>query len=277
MELIIVIVVYNKPEFLPYQYKALHKFIKVPFKIIIFDNSDNELNTQQFVNKCNELNINYIRVPQNIHINQDASSRAGKSLDYALQYIYNIKFKGIVMVNDSDLFLIKEYNPIEQIENYEIVGRSVKNIYERDESSDHPININKLYYFSNQFLILNYNKINDIYKISFLPTILNGINLDCGGKLYEYMKGNIKDYKAVLDYCSGYNESEISTIDDLTNEVKEYLYNDIKINNNYKTLSEVFDNSFIHLRAGSNWLNQNNLKYTQRCENLYNLFYRIGL
>jgi hypothetical protein len=44
------------------------------------------------------------------------------------------------MVNDSDLFLVNNYNPLETIKEFDIIGRSIKNIYLRDESPEHPIN-----------------------------------------------------------------------------------------------------------------------------------------
>jgi hypothetical protein len=94
------------------------------------------------------------------------------------------------MVNDSDLFLVDNYNPLETIKEFDIIGRSVKNIYLRDESPEHPINKYNIDYYSNQFLIINYSTFSDINNISFLPTIIDNINLDCGGKLYTYFKEN---------------------------------------------------------------------------------------
>ena len=277
MELIILVVVYNQPDFLEYQYRCLQKFIKVPFRFILFDNSDVDNMTIKFMEISSRLNIEYYRIPQNIHSLNDASSRAGKSLDYSLQYLYNnIQFRGVVMVNDSDLFLVDNYNPLETIKEFDIIGRSIKNIYLRDESPEHPINKYNIDYYSNQFLIINYSTFSDINNISFLPTIIDNINLDCGGKLYKYFKENNVKHRSILDYSTGYSIDEVKSINGINNYIRGYIAEDIKINNS-KSFSEIFDNSYIHFRAGSNWLNQNQEIYSKRRENLYKLFYDIKI
>jgi hypothetical protein len=272
-KLIVLVVVYNQPDFLEYQYHCLKKFMKVPFRCMIFDNSEQDCITTKFVEICKELHIEYYRVPDHIRMYAGDSLRAGRSLDYALQYIYDTNYKGIVMVNDSDLFLVKEYNPLDAIKDYEMVGRSIKNIYRRNESIEHPINTYNIDYFSNQFLIINYAKVKDICKISFVPSSINGISVDCGGKLYEYFKEIEGNYDSIADYCSGYSMNEIYNITDLDDTIKSYLIRDVEING--KSFSEVFDNSFIHFRAGSNWINHSNDVYLQRRNNLIRLLHQL--
>jgi hypothetical protein len=233
MELLVISVVYNQPKFLDLQYSCLKNNLSVPFNFIIFDNSDDNNITNEFNNICSILNITYIRVPQEIHKSNDASSRAGKSLDFALRHIYNtMEFRGILMVNDSDLFLVKKYNPIERIGDYDIIGRSVENIYKMNEAPTHPINLNKIYYYSNQYLLLDYSKFKYINNITFLPIIYNNIQLDCGGQLYSYFKDNINiKHGFINDICSGYLSNEIMNDNILDEDIKKYLLDENKILN----------------------------------------------
>jgi len=274
-EVIIVVVVYNQPNFLEYQYRCLKKFMKIPFRYMIFDNSEQEYITSQFVDICKKNYIEYYRVPDSIRMHAGDSLRAGRSLDYALQYIYHTNYRGIVMVNDSDLFLVKEYDPRLVVHGFEIVGRSIKQIYHRNESDENPINKYNIDYFSNQFIIIDYSKVKDIYKISFEPCIIDGINLDCGGKLVEYFKEMKGNYHSINEYCSGYTMSEINMVE-LDDMIMSYLKKDIEINNG-QSFSEVFDNSFIHFRAGSNWIHHSHERYRLRCDNLNNLLSQLTL
>lgn len=252
---IIISIVYNRPSFISYQYNCLKKFITVPFEYIIFDNSDNSNNTDEFKNICTNLNINYIRIPQDIHTQSDPSSRAGRSLDYGLRYVYNdMGFRGILMISDSDLFLINEYNPIEKIGDFDIVGRSIENIYVNNELPSHPIIVNKLFYYSNQFMLINCKTFNYINDISFIPIIYNDILLDCGGRLYLFLKEreHIKHTYVPDISCNYYNTERIMN-ENMETDLKNYFINEMTLLRG-NSFSEIFDNSFIHLKAGSNWM-----------------------
>lgn len=247
----IISVVFNKPAFIPYHYECLKKYILVPFEYIVFDNSNDICIQNEHKNICTYLNVTYIRVPQEIHGRlQDPSNRAGKSLDYALQYVHNtMNYKGIVMVVDSDMFLIKPYNPIERLGSFHVIGRSPSSIYKIENLED-PTKI--FTYYTNQFLILNYNFITNIHNLSFIPTIINGTQLDCGGKLDKYFKDNQHIlHTSATDYPSGFfSKSNINTCPTI---FKEYFENELSTIN--PVFSEIIDDAFIHLRAGSNWIN----------------------
>lgn len=259
MSLICFTVGFNRPRYIPYQYECLKKFITVPFEYILFDNSNDDGIRDEFVRNSNYLGIKYIRVPQHIHQNQDPSSRAGKSLDYALRYMYNdMGFRGKVMLNDSDLFLARPYNPIEKLGNNDLVGLAG--------------NKNNNIYYVNQFLIANFNTLPNINNLSFLPCIIDGVNYDCGGLTINYLKNNpeIKHY-SIREDCSGVFSN--TNIDSAPFEFREYLKEEIKVfdSGEYanRAFSEIFDDSFIHLRAGSNWYGHNENITFNRENNLF--------
>jgi hypothetical protein len=277
----IISVVFNRPAYIPYQYECLKKFIEVPFDYTIFDNSDNPSIEKEFRELCEYLEIGYIRVPQTIHERQDPSSRAGKSLDFALQYMYHVQnYRGIVMVNDSDMFLVKPYNPIERLGSYHVIGRNASKIYQQHDLKD-PTQM--FTYYTNQHLILDYANLPNINDFSFLPTTINGVILDCGGKLDTYFQRNpLVLHNAITDLPSNYYSSV--NIHECPTFMKEYFESEISIfqsntstdTTSGKAFSEIFDDAFIHLRAGSNWIghaesiqwNRENNLFTFLCKKL---------
>ena len=235
MEIIICTVVYNKPGFIEYQYECLKKYITVPFRFIVFDNS---VGDDEIPRHCSYVGASYIRVPQHIHINNDPSSRSGASLNYALQYIYHdMSFRGIVMVNDSDLFLVNNYDPVERLGQHDMVGIGQSN--------------NGVFY-TNQFLIMNFGTLPNFHEISFLPTK----GLDCGGLLIEYFERhpNVRHGGCPIVNSGMFHHD---TLDSVPEIYKDYVREEINIikTGDYanRCFSEIVDDVFLHIRAGSNW------------------------
>lgn len=242
MDVLICTVGYNKPRFIDYQYACLKKYISVPFNYIVFDNSTDVGISAEFNRHCNYAGVTYLKVPQHTESQQGSSIDAGRSLDYALHYIYNqMGFRGILMINDSDLFLCNKYNPIEHLGTNGIVGiqQSLDGIF-----------------YTNQFLIMNLGSLPNFNEISFLPSCINGLHRDCGGLLVQYFQNNpsVKHNGIPLISSGHFTIDNINTSPDL---IKEYLKEDVLAikTGEYvnRAFSELVDNSFIHLRAGSNW------------------------
>ena len=247
----IINVVFNKPRFLPYHYECLKKYLKVndTLEYYVFDNSIDDTITNTFRGLSVYLNINYIRVPQSIHTAQNPSMRAGKSLDYALQYIYNtLRYRDVVMVCDSDMFLTDYYDPLVDLGDNDIVGRSPNNAYafRQPEIVD---KIREKPYYTNQLIITNFNTI-DANKLSFLPGVVDGLHLDCGGKLSVFFRENPKiRHSAILDNCSITPE----TIDAVPAHLRDFFKNDITEKG--AAFAELISGVFVHMRHGSNWNN----------------------
>ena len=270
MTLLVISVGFNRPSYLPYQYELLKKFMTQPFSYMFFDNSVTESITTKFINTCKYLNISYTRIPQNIHTSHGISDRAGKSLDYAIQHIYNVmQFRGIVMINDSDLFLLKPFDPITKLGTKPIIGRSHKNVY----YLNHPeqTEICKLNYYTNQYVILNFDILPNIQDLSFMPGIVEGVNVDCGGKIHTYLKNNGIEYCPVTDIPhSGVTKY---TIDDICDDIVKPYFNK-ELETHEKSVSEIFDDSFLHLRMGSNWNNDTEIHHEYREDNLFTFLCR---
>lgn len=261
--MIILTVVYNKPEFVPYQYACLQKYITVPFEFHVFDNSDSRDFERKFRDICQSLGVRYKRVPQEIHLSSNPSSRAGASLTYALQYIYQIlQHRDVVMVNDSDLFLTGAYNPIERLGSLDILGRSADAQYQLNEPSTGN-SLRNITYYTNQFVILNLKTLPDFVQVSFLPGVVHGTSVDCGGLLHTYFERHPSvRHAACKDVCSNlYSDQTLASCPD---GLRPFFASEIEITqcadtipegmNRGKSFAEIIEDAFLHLRAGSNWI-----------------------
>jgi len=246
-------VVYNKPSFLTYQVECLRRYLQGEFTFCVFDNSDSAEYETQFRNLCADLNVTHVRVPPGIHTAHDPSIRAGKSLDYALRYVYStLNYRGVVMVNDSDLFLVKPFDPLQELEGAQFVGRGQY----RDGG---------ITYYTNQFLILDYATLPNVQDITFVPGVVDDKFLDCGGLLSLYFRANPEVvHRTVADIYS--NKLSRETMDKCPEEIRPYIEREIQlIPQDVPQLdiraghafSEYVANAFIHLRAGSNWIGHN--------------------
>ena len=241
---------FNKPRFVPYHYECLKKYLKVDtLEYYVFDNSIDDGITNSFRGLASYLNINYVRVPQNIHTVDDPSCRAGQSLDYALRYVYNeLQCRGVVMICDSDVFLTDYYDPLVGLGDNDIVGKSPINAY----AFHQPENLQEIrerLYYTNQLLIINFKTV-DANKLSFLPGVVEGVRLDCGGKLNTFFKENPEiRHSALSDTCTVTPDS----IETVPLHLRDFFLNDVTLKG--PALAELIEGVFVHMRQGSNWNN----------------------
>jgi hypothetical protein len=152
------------------------------------------------------------------------------------------------MVCDSDMFLTDYYDPLAGLGDNDMVGRSPNNTYAFRE----PEKVDKIRerpYYTNHLLIMNFKTI-DANKLSFLPGVVDGMCLDCGGKLSVFFRENPKiRHSAILDNCSITPE----TIDTVPAHLHDFFKNDITEKG--VAFAELICGVFVHMRQGSNWNN----------------------
>lgn len=148
--------------------------------------------------------------------------------------------------------------------NNDIIGRLYRAYH------THPIYENGLHYFTNQFLIINFETFPYINTITFQPVVEKSIQLDCGGFLHGFLKEHPQvKYDCITDIPSGFfSYFSIRTFKG-NPCIKKYLLNEVQWFN--KTFSEIFDDSFIHFRAGSNWIGHSDECVKKRESNLYSV------
>jgi hypothetical protein len=243
MKVSVIVVAFNKPEFIKLQYDLLSKYMSDVFEFYVYNNSNNPITSKNIEEECNRYGIEYISVPQSIFNSSDVSYRAGKSLDYAIHHNMNTYTDSThLMILDSDMFLIKPFSMVEYMGHFDLMG-----IYQQR---------GHVFYYTNQLMFVDNCKVKNFdTETKFLPGIIDGQATDCGGYLYTYINrygilhGNVRD-----NVHSGTLKSE--DIPNIDIEFAPYFQTEIEMMNG-TNFAEYYCGSFLHFRAGSNWINFN--------------------
>jgi len=260
----IVTSVVNNVDFIEIQYYTLKKYFKGEYEFIVFNDAkdfpdftnDGDVTIKNKINDlCSKLNIKCINIPNaNHNLVKDPSTRTANSMNYILNYQIQNPDKYLLL--DSDMFLV-DYFDENKYSNYDCaVVLQTRNNYK--------INYfwNGIYYF-------------DMFKMKNTEALNWNCSPGCdtGGMMQNWLLSQMgnnkipntddlrwsnKDFHTEniyfmkhLSSCS-WNKSELPK--NLNNNIKliEFFENDIR-NENNKFFCEIYDNVFLHYRAGGNW------------------------
>ncbi len=262
----IVTAVVNNPGFIEIQYYTLKKYFKGEYEFIVFNDAkgfqdfSNYGNTgikKQIEEICSRLNIKCINIPnQNHKTISCAATRCADSMNYILQYQLQNPDKYLLL--DSDMFLIDNFD-IDKYSRYDCAvvlqsrnGGAINYFW------------NGIYYF-------------DMTKMKNLPFLNWNCcpGCDVGGMMQKWLIHQMAgqpmpntDEIRWTDKCfntdsiyfikhlwsCSWNKSELPK--NITNKrLIEYLEKDIR-NVGGKFFCEIYDNVFLHYRAGGNWMKQ---------------------
>ena len=276
----IVTAVVNNPTFIEIQYNTLKKFFKGEYEFIVFNdaksfpdftNGGNTTIKNSIEMLCNKLEITCINIPNEQHkTNDSASIRTADSMTFILNYQKQNPDKYLLL--DSDMFLI-DYFDINKYSQYDcaIVLQS------RNDS--------KINYFWNGIYYFDMTKMKnlDLLNWSCCP------GCDTGGMTQEWLQKQMKDkpipntdeirWKNELFHtnniyfikhlwsCS-WDITELPTNMIESSPIIDFIKNDPR-NSNNKFFCEIYDNVFLHYRAGGNWLNEGMDLHYNLSNNLY--------
>lgn len=260
----IITAVVNNPLFIEIQYYTLKKYFQSEYEFIVFNdakgfpdftnNNDITIKTE-IQNTCNKFNITCIDIPNEHHKqNRNAALRCADSMNNILEYQKKNPDKYLLL--DSDMFLV-DYFDINKYTNYDcaIVLQS-RNQY-------------KINYFWNGIYYFDLTKMKNLELLNWNCCTY----CDVGGMMQEWLKkqmenivmpntdeirwadkayqtNNIFFIKHLWSCSWDINELPIN----LKNNTKliDFIKNDVR-NVNDKFFCEIYDNVFLHYRAGGNW------------------------
>ena len=254
--------VVNNPIFIEIQYNTLKKYMKCDYEFIVFNdakqfpdftNSGNINIHKEIEKKCKELEIKCIKIPNEHHKTiQCAGKRCADSINFIQKYMLNNNDEYLVI--DSDMFLINDFN-IDKYKDYDcaIVLQSRE--------------LPKIDYIWNGLFYFNSNNINDFETIKWDLTS----NTDVGGMTNIWLNKKCKELPNTVEIRNSnkgiFNRDRIYFIKHLwslswnESEMPEYLKNtklekfikEDPRNNNNKYFCEIYDDIFLHYRAGGDW------------------------
>tara|TARA_B110000483_G_scaffold237673_1_gene312887 strand:- start:5853 stop:6701 length:849 start_codon:yes stop_codon:yes gene_type:complete len=260
----IITAVVNNPIFIEIQYYTLKKYFKGDYSFIVFNDAKdfpdytngNDITIKtEIQNICAKFGILCINIPNKHHKqNNCASSRTADSMNYILEYQKNNQDKYLLL--DSDMFLI-DYFDINKYSNYHsaIVLQS-RNQY-------------KINYFWNGIYYFDLTKMKNLELLNWNCST----HCDTGGMMQEWLKKQMENIPIpntdeIRWTDNSFHTNNIYFIKHLCscswdiNELPKNLQDNVKLidflkndtrNVNNKFFCEIYDNKFLHYRAGGNW------------------------
>ena len=181
---------FNRPDFIPIQNKTFKKFLLDDFELVVFNDASDDNISNKIEDACSQEGLRCIRIPQELHavpyknfpgqLPQGTSARHMIGIEYSLELI-GYDFDGIVVLIDSDMFLIRPFS----IEKYMGDAHIASFIRNTERSFD---------FFWPGLTFIRMNKIPNKKELIFDGGYINGRPLDTGGFSLLY----INKYKHML-------------------------------------------------------------------------------
>jgi hypothetical protein len=258
---------YNRPDFIEMQDKTFKKFLTDDYDFVVFNDARDQNMAKQINDMCIQCNIRCIRIPQGIHDqpylprlpDEDYHHPTVRNVN-VVQYSLNLigfDHDDIVVLLDSDLFLVKKLSVREFLKDFDIGGMQLSNGH--------------VDYLWHGLAFLDMRTLPNKRSLNFNCGRVRGRPIDAGGHSYYYLKDNpslkvsyVNYHYSRSLYCSSCRETEESICLHNTNELKELGFDDHQIRF-LQTVSNIeffHNNSFMHYRGGTNWTNHSK-KYHQ--------------
>lgn len=231
---------YNRPDFIEIQYKTFKKFLKDDHKLIVFNDARDPHLYQQIKATCKRLGIPCIKIPQEIHDQpylerlpgeyyHAPSIRNCNVVMYSLNN-YGFKHDDILVLLDSDMFLIKEFSIREYMKGLDIAALP------QSKGPD-------TQYLWIGLVFMNMKTMPNKTTINFNCGRVNNACVDAGGHTHDYIVNNPNLRLQYFDTVVGQNML-------ISQEYEDALSKFIQHANNVEFM---LDRRFLHYRGGTNW------------------------
>jgi hypothetical protein len=247
---------FNRPDFIEIQDKTFKKFLKDDYTFVVFNDAPQEEVAQQIIETCNRLNLSCIRIPQSIHDAPYLHRWPGENYHHPCVRCANVvqfsldtlgfDHDGIVMIIDSDMFLVKEFSVQEFLDDFDIAGVP--------QSRQHPEYI--IEYIWNGLVFFNMQTLPDRKTIDFNCGKIDGIGVDVGGQTYHYFKDHPEAMLKRID--NHYFPSDLVVSETIDEKIK-FLFS-----HGCSNFEFLIRDSFFHYRGGGNWNNQSKEYHEKR-------------
>lgn len=260
-EVLVFTYAFNRPDFIKIQHDTLKEFLLDDYRFIVFNDARDPNLEKQITKMCAQLNIQCIRIPQEIH-NQPYLPRLPRE-DWQCPTVRNVNVvqysldtlgfdhDDIVMLLDSDLFLVKPFSVREFMHGYGLGGAKTGNGY--------------VEFLWHALAILDMKNMPNKRTLTFNCGEVDGHPIDGGGHSYYYIKNNPQVNVRFMSHiyaenlqchpCRSANQSLCPhNIDTL--KAAGFDAPQIEFIQRANQVEFFHNNSFLHYRNGSNWDNK---------------------
>ncbi len=300
-KILVITSAYNRSDFIETQYKTFNKFLKDDYEFVVFSDAKEDRMRHEISKKCKELGIICINVPQEIHDRpylervpgerfnkQGPAVRNCNVVQYTLDTI-GFKHDDIVVIMDSDLFLVREFSIREYLENHHI-SSWLRLCCDTDKKckKNHPGKPG-FYFMWIGLVFLDMRTMPNKELINFNCGLIDKRDVDAGGYTYYYLKNNPAKGKffdrqdlrdLICDDCRNFpkplppcthNESWLIKSGFDKNQIS--LIQSMSLPKRGRNIQFFLNNNFIHYQAGSNYTGFSFL-YHQEKTKLLNKYFR---
>ncbi len=264
---------FNRPDFIEWQHKLFEKFMEDEYEYMVFSDANTEAMQAEIQNKCDELKVTCINVPQSIHTQPYLTRRSIENLHQpnirncnAVQWAwdhYIVKHQGPVLLIDSDMFLIRPFSVEQALKEHDTAFV----LYSGD---DPETQINYGYMWI-ALICFNMETLPAPETICFNCGILPGTAamVDSGGWTHFYLKKYQQELRSrIISYVPGYTfycpyYRNITSLQHLSTPNEEIVADLTKrgftnheiefVLEKPDTIELLFDNHFLHYRCGTNY------------------------
>lgn len=303
MKISIINVGFSTPDFVLPQYNLLKKFMEEDFTYRIYDNSSDQNISKSYKDAAMSADVEYVRIPEEIHTHRnDVCMSCGLSCDWAIKHTVDTDKPDYFFLIDSDMFPIENFSLISLVGDNDVVGLETAIPFPSD-----PLLVGEpeyLRYFTNQLFFVKMKNLSGFENIKKFPPMNNDLgkikgypNGDCGSWMYPYFKKNSHLKTKALE-CFAHSNS-VGRVDDPTTKslhtfgyskpLFDYFDEEIKAFEDLscdtpkgcwdrpnKSFTEIVCNkTFLHFRAGTNWIGHTPELVQRRLVNLQNLIKKL--
>lgn len=172
---------YNQPNFVEMQYTTFKTFMLDDFEYVVFNDAAKEPTAIEIDNMCQKYGIRCMRVPQirravvPKHTFPQACTRHAQAFQYSMEAL-GFDHDDILMIVDSDMFLIKPFSPRTFLEGYDIAGAAWR--------------LDPVVYLWPGLIFLRMNVLPDKKTMQFFPGRIKDKSVDTGGYFYYYLEAH---------------------------------------------------------------------------------------
>lgn len=263
---------YNRPDFIKIQHKTFKKFLEDDYEFIVF----NDAPALEMENKINEICAHYgircVRIPQDIHDQPYLQRWPGENYNHptvrnvnVVQYsldILGFDHDDIVVLLDSDMFLVKKFSVRDFLKGYDLGGRLL--------GRGSRVACGDILYLWHGLAFLDMRALPNKRSLNFNCGRVENLPIDAGGHSYYYLKSHPTIRAQYINYyfsdelrCNACKQEQLFLCNHNYDDLKMIGFDEYQIqlmqsiHNNPQSGIEFFhNNTFLHYRCGSNWDNQ---------------------
>lgn len=269
--------VVNNPTFIELQHQTLRYYASGDYTFTVFNNAKQFADYSNFGDTtiyrqiqrtCERLNIPCIHVPSDHHQwDICAANRCADAMAAILDY--QRRQKGRHLCLDSDMFPVCQLN-VEEL--YATVDAAVVP-QERTNEAGKCVN-----YFWNGLYAFNMDTLSHTDLLSWRNNDVEGVWTDVGGAMFGFLKASTQSRKNRI-FAIPYKRSlqwgfEDFPYDRLDSSWLSFLMTDSR-NEQGKFFGELYDDTFLHFRAGGNWMRGSPDAYARGVQSLKDTVFSV--